>query len=233
MHDVSNKWTNNVTWHVCCLKLIHHTVRCKTAGCIELWISRSCMSTHPSLFNSYTCDRSPGRSLHKLVLYGCVWIHKRCSSMKGAHKDGESGHTWPDSPTHTHTHTHRSSGAGVQPDGFISRLWQTDAPTETITSCLPFGSPEAAQILQAGSLWSVMSYLSMASSFASSSFCRTITAMIIFLSSSVRWLRSGCSGMELCAVVGRGPPRGPTEADIIYPCMIGAQSQLCKPLFRT
>ncbi len=141
MHDVSNKWTNNVTWHVCCLKLIHHTVRCKTAGCIELWISRSCISTHPSLFNSYTCDRSPGRSLHKLVLYGCVWIHKRCSSMKGAHKDGESGHTWPDSPTHTHTHTHthRSSCAGVQPDGFISRLWQTDAPTETITSCLPFG----------------------------------------------------------------------------------------------
>ncbi len=96
--------TKLIMWHdMCCLKQIHLTVRCKTAGCIELWISSSCMSTHPSLLNSYTCDRSPGRSLPKLVSCGSVWIHKRCSSMKGAHKDWESGHTWPDSPTPTHT----------------------------------------------------------------------------------------------------------------------------------
>ncbi|KAK5866590.1 hypothetical protein PBY51_020770 [Eleginops maclovinus] len=37
---------------------------------------------------------------------------------------------------------------------------------------------------------------------------------MIFLSSSVRWLRSGRSGMFGVAVGGRGPPWGPTEADI-------------------
>lgn len=55
--------------------------------------------------------------------------------MTGVHKVGKSGH----GQTHPLTHTDWSSGAGVNPDGFISRLWQTDAPTETITSCLPFG----------------------------------------------------------------------------------------------
>ena len=54
----------------------------------------------------------------------------------------------------------------------------------------------------------------MACSLSSSSFCRAITAMMIFLSSSVRWLRSGISGMDGGAVGGRGPPWGPTEADI-------------------
>lgn len=62
-------------------------------------------------------------------------------------------------------------------------------------------------------------YFNMASSFSSSSFCRTITAIIIFLSSSVRWLRSGRSGMFIGAVGGRGPPWGPTEADIFYPSL--------------
>ncbi len=57
-------------------------------------------------------------------------------------------------------------------------------------------------------------YFSMACSFSSSSFCRAITAMMIFLSSSVRWLRSGRSGMDGGTVGGRGPPWGPTEADI-------------------
>lgn len=57
-------------------------------------------------------------------------------------------------------------------------------------------------------------YFSMACSLSSSSFCRAITAMMIFLSSSVRWLRSGISGMDGGAVGGRGPPWGPTEADI-------------------
>ncbi|TNN24757.1 hypothetical protein EYF80_065117 [Liparis tanakae] len=54
----------------------------------------------------------------------------------------------------------------------------------------------------------------MASSLSSSSFCLSITAMMIFLSSSVRWLRSGRSGMDGGTVGGRGPPWGPTEADI-------------------
>lgn len=57
-------------------------------------------------------------------------------------------------------------------------------------------------------------YFSMACSFSSSSFWRAITAMMIFLSSSVRWLRSGRSGMDGGTVGGRGPPWGPTEADI-------------------
>lgn len=56
-------------------------------------------------------------------------------------------------------------------------------------------------------------YLSMASSFSSSSFCRSITAMIMFLSSSVRWLRSGSSCIGGGTVGGRGP-RGPTAEDI-------------------
>ncbi|KAJ8014103.1 hypothetical protein DPEC_G00036780 [Dallia pectoralis] len=56
----------------------------------------------------------------------------------------------------------------------------------------------------------------MASSFSSSSFCRASTAMMIFLSSSVRWLRSG-SGTDAGTTGGRGPPRGPTEADIFSP----------------
>ncbi|KAK9540351.1 hypothetical protein VZT92_002810 [Zoarces viviparus] len=38
--------------------------------------------------------------------------------------------------------------------------------------------------------------------------------MMICLSSSVRWLRSGRSGMDGGTVGGRGPPWGPTEADI-------------------
>lgn len=57
-------------------------------------------------------------------------------------------------------------------------------------------------------------YFSMACSFTSSSFCRAITAKMIFRSSSVRWLRSGRSGMDGGTVGGRGPPWGPTEADI-------------------
>ncbi|KAG7260885.1 hypothetical protein CRUP_018922 [Coryphaenoides rupestris] len=50
---------------------------------------------------------------------------------------------------------------------------------------------------------------------ASSSVALASTAMMIFLSSSVKWLRSG-SGMAGAAAVtgGRGPPRGPTEADM-------------------
>lgn len=59
--------------------------------------------------------------------------------------------------------------------------------------------------------------MSMASSFSSSSFCRPITAMIMFLSSSVRWLRSGSSCMGGGTVGGRGP-RGPTVEDIFVAC---------------
>lgn len=62
-----------------------------------------------------------------------------------------------------------------------------------------------------------VAYLSMASSFSSSSFCRSITAMIMFLSSSVRWLRSGSSCMGGGTVGGRGP-RGPTAEDILVAC---------------
>lgn len=58
-----------------------------------------------------------------------------------------------------------------------------------------------------------LAYLSMASSFSSSSFCRSITARMMFLSSSVRWLRSGSSGIGGGTVGGRGP-RGPTAEDI-------------------
>lgn len=54
----------------------------------------------------------------------------------------------------------------------------------------------------------------MACSFSSSSFWRAITAMMMVLSSSVRWLKSGRSGMAGGTVGGRGPPWGPTEADI-------------------
>lgn len=60
-------------------------------------------------------------------------------------------------------------------------------------------------------------YLSMASSFSSSSFCRSITAMMMFLSSSVRWLRSGRSCIGGGTVGGRGP-RGPTAEDILVAC---------------
>lgn len=62
-----------------------------------------------------------------------------------------------------------------------------------------------------------VAYLSMASSFSSSSFCRSITAMIMFLSSSVRWLRSGSSCMGGGTVGGRGP-RGPTAEDMFVAC---------------
>lgn len=58
----------------------------------------------------------------------------------------------------------------------------------------------------------------MASSFSSSSFCRASTAMMIFLYSSVRWLRSG-SGMDAGTTGGRAPPGGPTEADIFSPSL--------------
>lgn len=76
-----------------------------------------------------------------------------------------------------------------------------------------------------------LSYLIMACcSLASSSRCRTITAMIIFLSSSVRWLRSGSSGIEGGAVGGRGPPRGPTEADMFSPFLGGLVFPLRKLL---
>ncbi len=60
-------------------------------------------------------------------------------------------------------------------------------------------------------------YFSMACSFSSSSLCRTITDMMTFLSSSVRWLKSGISGMGASTVGGRGPLWGPTEADIFCP----------------
>lgn len=47
-----------------------------------------------------------------------------------------------------------------------------------------------------------------------------MTPRMIFLSSSVRWLRSGISGMapaaEGVAAAGPGPPRGPCGADIFY-----------------
>lgn len=56
----------------------------------------------------------------------------------------------------------------------------------------------------------------MACSFSSSSFWRAITARIIFLSSSVRWLKSGMSGIE-AGTEARGPPWGPTEAAMILP----------------
>lgn len=53
----------------------------------------------------------------------------------------------------------------------------------------------------------------MASSLASSSRCRASTALMMSLSSAVRWLRSG-SGMAGAEAGGCGPPRGPTEANI-------------------
>ncbi|GAA6077138.1 uncharacterized, partial [Tachysurus ichikawai] len=56
----------------------------------------------------------------------------------------------------------------------------------------------------------------MACSFSSSSFWRAITARIIFLSSSVRWLKSGRSGIET-GTEARGPPWGPTEAAMFLP----------------
>lgn len=61
------------------------------------------------------------------------------------------------------------------------------------------------------------SYLSTDCSFSSSFFCRSMTARMIFLSSSVRWLRSGisgCGGGWEAAGVGAGRPRGPTGADM-------------------
>lgn len=56
----------------------------------------------------------------------------------------------------------------------------------------------------------------MACSFSSSSFWRAITARITFLSSSVRWLKSGMSGIE-AGREARGPPWGPTEAAMFLP----------------
>lgn len=67
-------------------------------------------------------------------------------------------------------------------------------------------------------------YFNIDCSFASSFFCRSMTPRMIFLSSSVRWLRSGISGMApaaeavaaAAAAAGPGPPRGPCGADIFY-----------------
>lgn len=56
----------------------------------------------------------------------------------------------------------------------------------------------------------------MACSFSSSSFWRAITARIIFLSSSVRWLKSGMSGIG-AGTEARGPPWGPTDAAMFLP----------------
>lgn len=67
---------------------------------------------------------------------------------------------------------------------------------------------------------SAFPYFNIDCSFASSFFCRSMTPRMIFLSSSVRWLRSGNSGMapaaEAAAAAGPGPPRGPCGADIFY-----------------
>lgn len=62
----------------------------------------------------------------------------------------------------------------------------------------------------------IQPYFNMACSFSSSSFWRAITARIIFLSSSVRWLKSGMSGIE-ADTEARGPPWGPTEAAMFLP----------------
>lgn len=59
-------------------------------------------------------------------------------------------------------------------------------------------------------------YFNMDCSFASSFFCRSITPRMILLSSSVKWLRSGRSGMAPAAAAGPGPPRGPCGADILH-----------------
>lgn len=66
------------------------------------------------------------------------------------------------------------------------------------------------------------SYFNIDCSFASSFFCRSMTPRMIFLSSSVRWLRSGSSGMApvaeaavAAAVAGPAPPLGPCGADIL------------------
>lgn len=61
-------------------------------------------------------------------------------------------------------------------------------------------------------------YFNIDCSFASSFFCRSMTPRMIRLSSSVRWLRSGNSGMTPAAeaAAGPGPPRGPCGADIFY-----------------
>lgn len=65
---------------------------------------------------------------------------------------------------------------------------------------------------------SAFSYFNIDCSFASSFFCRSMTPRMILLSSSVRWLRSGISGMAPAAeaAAGPGPPRGPCGADIFY-----------------
>lgn len=69
-------------------------------------------------------------------------------------------------------------------------------------------------------LISASPYFNMDCSFASSFFCRSMTPRMIFLSSSVKWLRSGSSGMapaaEGAAAAGPGPPRGPCGADILH-----------------
>ena len=59
-----------------------------------------------------------------------------------------------------------------------------------------------------------MTHLSIDCSFSSSFFCRSMTPRMIFLSSSVRWLRSGCSGSTPAAGGAAGPPRCPSGADI-------------------
>lgn len=67
------------------------------------------------------------------------------------------------------------------------------------------------------------SYFNIDCSLASSFFCRSMTPRMILRSSSVRWLRSGISGMApaaeeaaAAAAAGPGPPRGPCGADIFY-----------------
>lgn len=53
---------------------------------------------------------------------------------------------------------------------------------------------EGAEDREGGGKMEPGSYLSTDCSFSSSFFCRSMTARMIFLSSSVRWLRSGISG---------------------------------------
>lgn len=71
-------------------------------------------------------------------------------------------------------------------------------------------------------LYPLSPYFNIVCSFASSFFCRSMTPRMIFLSSSVRWLRSGMSpaaeaaAAAAAAAAGPGPPRGPCGADIFY-----------------
>lgn len=98
------------------------------------------------------------------------------------------------------------------------RLRPHPAPGPPLTRTQPVGAGDGGERPDGGTDGAAaQAYLSMASSFSSSSFCRSITAIMMFLSSSVRWLRSGSSGIGGGTVGGRGP-RGPTAEDIFAAC---------------